>query len=1526
MELPPRIFDSGQYRGLPVYEEHLSGLEVGRRTTLKADVLMWNPEGHKMTSFLYNQKFILHAEIPEQASRITLINVRITRDHRGTIVTPDSLSQCLVLQKLKAEHLFNLKETCAGIGALGVGAKFAGWNVVAANEKQSKLAQLLESVSSTKVVVGDIAFGSTIGDLHRADPAPSALAMGFNCQSFSKAGDRKGGDDERAMTLPRGLHAGFLLEAPLIILECVGEAPTFAFVKLAVSQFCEATGFAKSEVILELQHIWVANRQRWWCVLSHGELGQVPLSPFPRIEPNPTVSDFMDEFPLCEEHVMKQLVLAEHEVSQLNAMGTNLGACVVKQHSPLPTALHSWGNQFQGCKCECRSTALSTNRMFSRGFFGVLVKHQLQDGSVIFRHPSAQETALLCGLPMILSGHDARLELCAVGQLASPLQSAWIFSEIRQHLKHQCIGGKEHVSPTAVIKAICDELFAIRAKLWPKMKETIAMQFFRQKINQRFAIDEAFVASNVGIQEQETKETERVVHQNNDRGQEAIENRTIKENVGEKREHQATLSFADQLTSKNAEQKRFRHKCKQIPGAVPGFGCFSSFTEPSAKEEDPKPEIVEEEHETQIGYQNDQDTEVAKTQVDEQAPTDVLFVYQGMGVTPKDLIDQKLVVYHRSQEAVFAVSASDGAKAIDLLKAEGCDNQGYEVRSILGQKLHNEAMLGLHQCVIIQKVGTPAPEGHHEIQLLGCELPRFKLLLVQQGWVAYDEMLFYITALAEKSKVRFVEPLIVMDLEDVPVLTEAWLHHISQVATQGTVITAILWCGHWIPFVFQQGPDQLLGISTEEGVNIWPLTKDENCDMAAEGVVNAVFPNDCGFQSFAWLGARLGETIEQGKMSSDSAESWRFLFWQKLMLNAEQAKQWKYVMFGGHGDELQLAVAAILKDHGVFGERVFARAKEVIDRIGKHEVQQAVASIRPWVAIKQLANKVTPKLTLVWEDEFNQVVKARSKQGNAVGWKRKDGEKTVNPKIQITPEDIVVPPGVFVQDDGSVVHQIAIQQVGSVGKGLVVCTEDEAMQFMHEKCLSTNGLAFAVVNPSSQFVTQNHNPERFPANCVSTQEPVLVSAVLIQKGKQNVFRAEPSNKPKIAEVPVVTAKVLVYKDQIDITWSQFQEGPLKYIVSKVKVLAVCRKHGCTCESWHADEDSTEPLLDVWNRDFLTLGFKKAKPAESEMFACAIRVRADVFDEVVKKSGHAGMYVEPRSADGKSHCDQYHTVWLNKLAHNEALVACAKAKSPAFLIRVNRRYGLKTKMEFANELHSQFKADVPLVSGQASATFTVGPLPWGTTRKGLQELFNSWGWQARALQPAGRAADGKGLLWNALASVPPGASVVQMEHGDVIIVRKEIAPSITPAIPAIEASSHTRKSLQSCPVAAKSEDPWAEAAARLPSVRNDHVLTSQQLHQIEQSLEQKLTKKVMQEDVAMDQAWEPRVRELEEKIAKIVDVQQAQSAQTNAVAQQVQNVQAQVERQSREFQTHLDSKLEDQMGKIEALLTKRARQE
>lgn len=80
------------------------------------------------------------------------------------------------------------------------------------------------------------------------------------------------------------------------------------------------------------------------------------------------------------------------------------------------------------------------------------------------------------------------------------------------------------------------------------------------------------------------------------------------------------------------------------------------------------------------------------------------------------------------------------------------------------------------------------------------------------------------------------------------------------------------------------------------------------------------------------------------------------------------------------------------------------------------------------------------------------------------------------------------------------------------------------------------------------------------------------------------------------------------------------------------------------------------------------------------------------------------------------------------------------------------------------------------------------------------------------------------------------------------------------------------------------------------------------------------------DTPMHESLEPRVKALEDQIARLNDAQHHQVATTQALTQQVTQVQQQVEQQGAQFRNHLDCQLADQMSKIEALLSKRPRNE
>eukprot|EP00438_Fugacium_kawagutii_P022162 Skav235760 [mRNA] locus=scaffold803:448400:453853:+ [translate_table: standard] len=472
----------GPYKGLPLYEPALQSLEVGKRVTVKSEIVIFNQGQHVCRSAVGRSLFILEGNVPEGTKEVSVLYGLIGRDARGIIVQLDQFSHVLPLKPCSAESIYQLKEVCTGIGGLGIGAEASGFKTKACVEKQERFCEVLKKLVDAQVVEGDMSWLDTVAALHAADPDSSSLGFGFNCQSFSTAGDMRGGADERSMTLPWGLWTAFFLNAAVVTMECVSEAPTYPFVKKSIQQYQEVTGSHLSETIMDLRTLWPSSRRRWWAVLMHPGLGRVHLHPFPSLPRPPVISDVLPEFQ-CTDETRVQLTLLPEEYAQLNNIGTDYGKCEPDIHATMPTALHSWANQLVPCHCKCRPHGLGLQRLKNRGFFGVLIRYKGVDGQWVYRHPSARETALLTGLPRAMEVHDdARLEVAGVGQLASPLQSAWMFSQIRAHLSGLGVQVAPQESLGEGVAKVCEQLFRLRAQ-WISEK-TIAMEAFEVSIMQ----------------------------------------------------------------------------------------------------------------------------------------------------------------------------------------------------------------------------------------------------------------------------------------------------------------------------------------------------------------------------------------------------------------------------------------------------------------------------------------------------------------------------------------------------------------------------------------------------------------------------------------------------------------------------------------------------------------------------------------------------------------------------------------------------------------------------------------------------------------------------------------------------------------------------------------------------------------------------------------------------------------------------------------------------------------------------------
>ena len=1552
MEFGIPIHHSGTYKGLPNFEESLVQLKEGRRTNLVADILIHDSSGgHLCRSHIRRQQFILQAEVPSDISKVTILNAKISHP-RGPVCIVDDQAAILLHHPTQASDLFRLVETCTGLGSLGCGAEFAGFKVVARNDLQKNFCDHLKRSpghDSSKVYHGDICKLETMKNLHAMSDGAKALAFGFSCQPFSSLGDMKEGDDDRSSTLSVGLYCGYLLQMVLIVMECTPKAPTSRFVKVCLQYFEEVTGFTKSEALLELADIWPAHRRRWWCILNNPAFGKIHINCMPRLSKPPVISDLLPAFLQLQPDTYAALRLSPYERQCCQQFSKGPLGNMVDFHNPLDTALHSWGNQCGECQCGC-GRKFSQTRLKEHGIFGALVKDVTQAPEDDLRHLSAQEMAILCGFPLKY-GWDAnpRFLTAGVGQLASSLQSAWVFGQIRRHLFHLKFGGLSDCKPKEILACVCAELFAIRDSLFPQ-PPTVAMELFREAIETMlFPPDHEALAIrpvnclDITVQPEQVPPSDTVHDQGAlvpvaDSSVSSVDINAVGFDTATV-PSSPSVCIAQEVTYLSDHwATEIAVSPQEVSGTMleiwdPKTGGCKPFAVPAYPAELIQPKQVEVETSKRNFQSRSAPQAVQVVESRKRELSTVLDVTDHessrsaikdpcRGIYPLELVDEHaFLVWDPDADNFYTINCDPNQTVGDFLTADQTINALPEQRNLfdaVGQLVPRESFIAQIQWGTVAVAPTASclalPQRTNWLR----SKHRLIALMNRGGAVAVDEMEFYLTAIKQSQKVGMLSPLVLSYMLDLQSEVSRWMQSLSSASFS---ITAVLIAHHWIPFVICPQNAGFKVFSTAEGVKLGSvLFPGLVIDFQVLPDIPPQFTDGCGFQALAVVLSVITGT-EAVPFSRSKASAWHHLFWQRIYVSQQTISETLQVQLGAaHSSELDTAVATLLREHGVATDQVVDRAKQVITRLGASSIQNALQSDWPWPALKALANSSSPPIRLIQPAEFQQVVKQRTRTDRQIKSKKQPKVSSDKP-VQFVPTDLVIPEGVFCQmPDGHPLAHLTIRQVHPKAKGVVLCSEAEVQPFLSQSCISSEGLAFLVMAPFSKQIEECGVVLRFPAQSIATIEPVLLTAVLIQKGIQAVQRSVPPTQLQVDQVPTRTMKLFLYRDQTNCDWNEVVKKPVKCLLETLQCLQQCKQDGCTCPKWHEGEH--EPLLDVWQRSFLTVHFTTVKPVDSALFTCAVRVIEGVASQLFDLSGTNGIYVEPRTHDGKQHDLSTQTVWLPKHSYQQAIAAKSTASVPTSLIRVGHRYGLRAITQDAPKLHSQFRPDVPYLPGATKEEFLVGPLPWGTTRVALVKLFASWEWIAKPLQPAGRSADSQGLMWLVHAMKPPTNSVYTMVHGDELVVKHTQSPQQDAKMPAVEASRFTKKQLRASD---EEWDPWASAAAKLPQ-RTE--VSQAQLQSIQASLEQKLTAKLSRNDgdADMEPGMEGRLTALEAQVQSLQQVQQKQHTQTVALTSKVDQIQSDLDVQSSKFQSHLDDKLSEQMQRIEALFAKRPRQE
>ena len=1620
-----------------ILEPMWDDLKIGDTVDFLAECILYDPLGqrHLLKSVIRRRFIVVVGELPK-CFAYSVLQGNVVDTSKGIRINLLETTEILGHQTSTVDDITSIVELCAGIGVMSDGLTSGGGTILCKNEMRQPFVDLQKRQGYNNMVCGDIGEYKTMKQVFDGSNSSTMVVAGFSCQPWSKLGDGKRFGDNRASSILFVLKYAFFSRAHSVMLECVQEAGVDVELQKVLKEFCKITGFKQQSINLNLEKFWPSRRARWWCLLVNPAFPIDELRPLPEQLQIPTVSSLFPYFPCWPKQEEEQLELDLYETNKFIEFNS-MDNAIIKGNLPLATALHGWGNQLQGCPCGCRKHSLDHNRLRAKGLFGALVVlegclESVDGPRVRCRHVHPFELSVLAGaIPNKEWMPCLKLSLCGLGQMASPIQSAWVYGQYIyslgkffdwKHVETPEITLWHHVEKVLdAFQLSCPEIFE-HANVTAFISDTHDLLFCRHM--------DRIVPSVVAAYPKDDDLGEQALNVNDDDQSNCVmdDGYMAHEEIAEKCEewecpyHDCFICDSAQCVKPLIDGSDSPLANTEVSPTIPfvvdtmvhsegedkpvvrvedGIGPFNSkggllafskkrpFSEiDQVKSSESSPAHHSLKDSANIVHANvpseaDSSREYSSRIEPPSGSSDTTNIaeFPGDSFTQSVMADiwdiEKIAdagfdsnqgpcnALQPDEKCHFAQMFFPGEPRPSFVKVPkdatmGSIQVAEDRLMTISQPIRSNDAVGvpipiasvtapfqqifLRQAATFQqaKCGERGPywnlEDNHVV-------PRIDILFQQEAWVAKDEMDFYLTFI-QKSQIGIAVPSFVEVIDNESM--QIWWGQCVKASHDHPVASAVCHDHHWSPIVLTTVEGVLQVVTTSEGKQI--LSTQLSVDEQFVTIVTTpqIFKADCGFQSVGVIIQALTDLQSQDfrpakrsiPVEAKTAVAWRRLFEHHLLVSglaATKTRVGDVVLGGAASGSPESQLQELLVSHGVPKDIVKERGDNVIGKIGRPRLLNALRSQRPWVEIKAACNEVSPKVQLVLPSELEAMIKSRVAKSEFFGDKtqKKHRLDKGDKRVVLAPHDISIPDGIFKQGANEIVKQIPLQSIGQDSSGIVVLTSSEATPYLKlSKPITKKGLAILILDHHHPSCQGLGHVLRFPCRCEQSGEPIIATARLIQLGCNEITRTFPETQTCVEEVCTSVVRILLYRDECATSWSDVIQRPVKYVLE------------------HLDLGATSvgnPVVDVWDRQHLDLKMSKTKPALSELFVVSVRIQGES-NELINKSGSNGIYVEPRSQDGRSPHDAFRVIWLSRVNKAEAITAMQSTHGDISLARSGMRFGLRTLSANAESIHVQHKANIPYLDTSNVLKYVAGPFPYGVTKDGLGKLFSEWGWKARPIQPRGRSGDGVGIQWEIQAECPPESEVYSMKHGDIIISeisKKKISDVVQSDVLAsaktlamLRGARPSQSSAGSGQDPFEVNDPWASWK---PSVKHPRIGSNNdqasvvQVDSLSANFDRKLAETVAQideklasRDVSMNDTSESRLNQVESRLHQLEASMQQQHAahqqHQTQVAQKFQQVEQQMEAQTLAYQSHLDTKMSEQLAQIEILLGKRARRE
>ena len=1416
----------------------------------------------------------------------------VTFLHWGSLVDLSVSSDSCVFGHCppQVSHIHNFVELCAGAGFSSMGFTHVGFDQKCAVELQPKLADLHRRLHpSVPVVVADICEDRTAAAIHRICPEPMTLMAGIACQPYSRAGKQDGGQDSRATTLPATLRLAHFLQAPILVLECVVPARDNQYVLAHIRELESQLGYHVMDFTMKLEEIWSGQRYRWWLIATHRHLGRIWIPTFPKGS-TLVVRDLMPYTRRWSEEDENQLQLTPQEIDRFQLGGEPLRKYLVQPGQKLPTALHSWGNQTQGCACECRPQGFADVTLQSRGLFAQLLQIPGLGNQIKYRHMHAIEVAIHNGVPPLQNwGPDARLNLCAVGQLASPFHATWIASAIVAHVQ-RLFQHEAPLEPTHALAALKQQVMQQSKEFFPAIPRAVPSPVAGSEASEPSTIGRIEVSDHAGA-------TWTLAHQRDSTVRNLLEAECDLLHVP--LFDVQVCNIDGQVLPESDKLRDHRAVVLMKAGyptpSIPHTSAEVAFT-PADLQPCPDAEPMEHAGEP-VGFH--------ATQVDSDVDMASHDPIQDVGDVSMHAVpvNPVPVVSDESVQSLLHLSVSS-------------------LLSMVPPMVNDAAM-----CSSLRDLRMPWDN-------------RAELLTNQAHAWADDEILWHMqaTVLHAKKTAVVLDPLLATTWTSSgnDSTVRAWVDSI-EVPTD-RIVSAVLSQGHWTPVIWIVKTDRL-EVHTYDHDDV-----DLNGMNTLHGLLCQVFSvpsfsvscqrrqfgaNLCGAAAIAFLISKLNDAaLPQNELELQDCD--RRLRDQFKLSHANTGAVRRPWCWGAGIEELPTLLATLLQFHGVPTTVSKQRAKLVIQSLGTDAVKKALEGVSPWKSLKHLANQHHPMIQLVMPDELAVVVQDRKSKKTQSKDSKPQKQRLVPAKpVDLDPSRLVLEPETFCTAPDVMMTQLPVAQVGPLATGVALVTYAEALPFLQANQVLTNkGLALLIVNGPETLATDlQWNTIRFAAKCAINHQPVLLHGFLVQLGSQVVCPFQKPTSVTVPDVPVTCARITVYKDQWPQDWETFMAHPVKEALQQLPPLQTCRTERCSCPKWHKDamEHAQDVVLDVFKRQFFTDGGRPVKAHQASHYSFQIRYLKQQEAAVLKCSGVSGLYIEPRLPDASTPSDEFQVVWMPQATLMEAQHSMQCEPLSIGIARAGRRYGVRVHAKHYQTVFAKLKPDSQFLAPGERLHWHCGPWPFGSDRKMLAKIFGDMQWQARPIQPA-KTVEG-GIMWLVQSVVAPNQAVWNLPHGPVVVSRCEsMSANMTQSSQVIGPQS----TVELCSSNAETDpwltkDPWQGALKSVPVQSSPNVAV--QIHELEERLEKSILAKLPCERMETDED-DDRVHQLELQLQQLATRQQSLEGivqeHHHQHTAQVQTLQTQMMSQLEVQRSQMKGMFDDQMCKLEAILAKKSR--